>query len=179
MFQQPVTYPVPYPTQVPVPRSIQPFREPETDRRVGQWRNQSIIRTNLLQVFEEELQNQRQQRTKPSLPAITMSNQIDSENNQIQLEGNKRKEIKYADCSGGNVSRPLIPQTEEIATRDRFEIDNCAQTRRLLLQTTHELEMADLKNQQQLQVVQLRTAHKRESIQFEFEEKLRKIRNKR
>ena len=179
MFQQPVTYPVPYQTQVPVPRSIQPFREPETDRRVAQWRNQSSIRTNLLQVFEEEKREQKKYHHRPEYQhpkTVEVSNQIEIEINLIQLEGNKRKEIKYADCSSRNVSRPLIPQIERIENRNRFGED-CSRTRKLLLQYEQKMKMLDLKTQQQLQILQLRNQSEIEAINFDFEEKIRRINN--
>ena len=177
MFQQPVTYPVPYPTQVPVPRSIQPFREPETERKVTQWRNRSIIRRNFLQLIEQEIRKEQEQRIQPNLQytnEMTTPNQIEIEINQIQLEGNERKQTKYADCSSRNVSRPLIPQIDRIETRNRFGED-CSRTRKLLLQYEHKLKMLDLKTQQQLQILQLRASHEFESINFDFEEKLRRL----
>ena len=177
MFQQPGTFPVPYYTQLPVTQTVQPFLEKSSNTNVNVWRNRSIIRRNFLQLIEQEIIKEQEPRIQPNLQctkAFTTPNQIEIEINLIQLEGNKRKEIKYADCSSRNVSRPLIPQIERIENRNRFGED-CSRTRKLLLQYEQKMKMLDLKTQQQLQILQLRASHEFQRIYFDFEEKLRRL----
>ena len=177
MFQQPVTFPVPNLTTIPIPRTVVPYREPEPERKVDIWRQpQSIYNYNFpsfAELYKKEQTKKRQQLClEYQIPKAT---EPDSRN---QSEGNGGQVTKYTDCSGGKVSSPPIHQIDKISGGGQVQIQDCPEMKKLDIQYQHRMTMLELKAQQQHQLVQLRTHNDAELIQHDIIEKIKKL-NKR
>ena len=138
-------------------------------------RNQSGGSETSVQLYEEE--PLLQPRTEHQLQkAIEMSICTDFNIFRNQSEANGGLSTKYTDCSSRNVLNPPIPRIDQEQARNQVMIDiNCPKVRKLILQTTQKMKMAELKAIQSAEVLQLNYSNAIEIFEFDFEERLRKI----